>query len=231
MNYYLCGFLIFLFLFFGIKCDEVIDYKSFESFNRRIYAFNRGVDKVVLNPSVTMYVNLTPRRVENGINNFFKNTSEIQNFIIFLILKDFDHAFNSFFRFVINTTFGFLGFMDVASRVNLFYKYVDLKILFNTYGYLESTYMMLPFVGPGTVKNNLSLLVTQALNPYFYILNNFIFYCFFEIVRKKSLIVFDGEFFHRTMFDGYSFLKDVYIQNNFYSGGFESDLFLDEPPD
>lgn len=231
MNYYVCCLLIFLFLFFGIKFDDTVDCKVFDFFNRRIYAFNRGVDKIVLDPSVSVYINLTPVIVENSVNNFFKNISEIQNLTFFFLLKDTDGMLNSFSRFVINTTFGFLGFFDLASRVDLFYRYVDLKNLFNKYGYIESTYIMLPFIGPGTIKNNFSLLVAQILNPCFYVLNNFVFYCFFEIVRKKSLIVFDGEFFHKSMFDGYSFLKDIYMQNNFYSGGFESDLFLDEPPD
>lgn len=231
MNYYVCIFLIFLFLFFGIKFDDTVDYKVFDSFNRRVYAFNRGFDKVVLDPSVSIYINLTPVVVENSINNFFKNVSEIQNFTFFFLLKDSDSMLNSFSRFAINTTYGFFGFFDLASRVDLFYKYADLKSLFNKYGYIDSIYIMFPFVGPGTIKNNFSLLFAQVLNPCFYILNNFVFYCFFEIVRKKSLIVFDGEFFHKSMFDGYSFLKDIYMQNNFYSVGFESDLFLDEPPD
>lgn len=237
MNYYLCVFLIFFCLFFSIKfdigknVDVDVDVDIDVFINRRIYAFNRGVDKSVLCPAVAINVNLMPNIFETSVNNFFKNIFECQNIVFFILSVDFNNVLNSLSRFIINTTFGFFGCLDLASKVNFIYKDIDFRIVLYKYGYMKSEYIMVPFVGPGTIKSNISLLVVHIFSPYVYFFDKFFVYCFFEIIRKKSFIIFDSEFFHTSMLDGYTFLKDIYMQNNFYFINFSDEILLEEPSD
>jgi len=219
--------ILFLLFFFNFKCENMLNADMLESFNRRMYAFNRGVDRVLLMPSTSFYIDVVPDVIDNGIDNFLKNISECQNFFLNLVTFKLDDLCSGLSRLVINSTFGFCGFVDLSANVNIFYKFFDFNSVF---GFYKSRYMMLPIVGPGTIKSNIYLLFIQLLNPCVYLFDKLFIYYFFEVINKKSQIVFDSDFFHKNMVDGYSFLKDIYMQNIGFKE-IEHDFFLEEPPD
>ena len=227
MKHCISIFIIFLLFFFSTQCNDKCQNNLLESINRRIYSFNRGVDKILLIPSSSAYINFIPQAINDKINNFYTNIFEIQNLFFYLIFYNFEHFLVSFSRVTINSTLGLFGLFDISKKSNLLYKDFNFNIIFQTY---KSTYMMLPIIGPGTIRTNVYLLCTQILNPIIYIFNRLAVYYFLEIIVKRSTLMFDTTFFHKTMLDGYSFLKDIYIQNMENENN-KNNSFLNEPDD
>lgn len=203
--------LILIFFFSSnIKIFDSDEYDRIENLNRRIYAFNRGIDYILINPIIKIYINVVPEFLKNRINNFFRHANELQNILIYLIVLDRKEFYLYINRIIINSTLGLLGIFDVAAKMKIPYKTHDLdKILL----FYKSRYMILPIIGPGSFKNNIFLLSTQIFNPYIYIFNNMAIYYLLEIINERSKIMLDNDFFYKNMIDGYSFLKDIYMQN------------------
>jgi len=218
-------FIIVLLFFFSTQCNDKCKNDLLEIVNRRIYAFNRGVDKILLIPASSLYIKFIPNTINEKINNFYINISEIQNMIFEYFFYDFNHFILSFSRTIINSTFGVFGFFDIAKKSSLNQQIFNFNNSIKAY---KSYYMMLPILGPGTVRTNIYLLFTQFLNPFIYYLNRLVIYYFLEIIVKRSNFMFDTTFFHNNIIDGYSFLKNIYIQN-LEKGNDELDSFLNDP--
>ncbi|MDP2763113.1 MAG: MlaA family lipoprotein [Enterobacteriaceae bacterium] len=219
-------FIVFVFFLSGCKTLSFYCVDDFEFFNRRIYSFNRGIDKTLIDPATVVYINIIPVFLEKNISNFFKNFSDFQNFTNSLFVFNFNVASVSLSRIFINSTFGLFGFFDLASRVGIEYFRFDFKEVLRFYGYNNSAYMILPIIGPGTVRDNISLIIMQLFVPQFYYFKRLVFYYFFEILYKKSQVSFDSDFFDKNMVDGYSFLKSIYFQNSDYVNNVNGDDFL-----
>ena len=99
----------------------VIGYANdpFEEINREVWTFNEGVDNRIARPVAEFYDDVVPTPVQSSITNFFSNLDEIDNSINQLLQGKPVAAGNDFARFLVNTTFGFLGFFDVASIMGL----------------------------------------------------------------------------------------------------------------
>lgn len=219
-------FVLFFFCFLNISNLKIDD-----SFNRRIYSFNRGFDKSFLNPSLTIYIEIFPSFLDKNISNFINNTSELNNLFFLFLKSDFHSITNSLHRFFLNFYFGFLGFFDVSQFNDKFYKNFDFQMFMFSCGLKDFVYMIIPVIGPSTLYFNFGLIFLHIINPYFYFFDNVFFYYFLEILNKKSVVLFDINFFHGVMIDGYTFLKDVYIQNIESLFNVDVDNFLFEPPD
>ncbi len=209
MKYYLYIFLFLFILFFN---SDTFSSKSLEIFNRRVYSFNRGIDKVFLNPCTEIYITVLPSVMASNIDNFFSNLSDIQNIFLNLFFLRFDEFNKAFSKVLINSTFGFLGFINLSSNFELD---ITSTLFFNMSFFpvsLSKKYMLLPLVGPGSTMHNFNLLIFQFFNPFFHIFNNLSFFYFVDLISKKSNMHFDSNFFHANILDGYSFLKDVYFQ-------------------
>jgi phospholipid-binding lipoprotein MlaA len=185
----------------------------FESINRRLYSFNRGIDNILIMPCTNFYIKVLPKFIENPINNFLKNILDIQNCILYILNFDFSKAKISFIRFFLNSTIGLCGFLDIASKFNFNYTYFDFNLL--KHGSYGSYYIFIPFIGPNTLISTSYILISQLFNPYVFMFNDILIYYFLEIINKRSILPFDTDFFHKKMTDGYVFLKDIYIQKNY----------------
>lgn len=219
-------FLIFIYFCFLNSSNLKVD----DSFNRRLYAFNRGFDKSFLNPNLTIYIKVCPSFLDKGLENFFKTMSEFNNVCFFLIKYNCYNIINSFYRFFLNFYFGFLGFLDVAMFYNKNYVNFDFQAFLFSLKNENIIYMIMPVIGPSTLYFNFGVLISHFLNPFFYFFDCMFFYYFFEILNKKSVVFFDINFFHSVMLDGYTFLKDIYIQNLESVFNLDVDsLFIDPP--
>ena len=217
-------FIIILLLMTNIKETEIFD--KMEFINRRIYAFNRGIDYILTDPATKIYVNIVPKFITNRIDDFFKNSEEIQNLIVYYKILNKEDFYYHVSRIMINSTFGLLGLFDIAKKIKKPYKEYNLN---NIFLFHKSSYIMIPVIGPGTLKNTIFLLTTQIFNPYIYIFKDLIIFYFLEIINKKSQIMFDNMFFHKNFIDSYSFLKDIYMQNIMKED--EDKDYLLEPPE
>ncbi len=86
-----------------------------ESVNRKTFALNEGIDKVVLKPVATVYKTVVPTPVRGGVTNFFSNLGDPWSGANLLLQGRFKDGMSDFARFGTNTTVGLLGFMDVAT--------------------------------------------------------------------------------------------------------------------
>lgn len=221
-------FIVFVFVFIIFLFGKCFDIKIDDKFNRRIYAFNRGLDKSFLAPATIIYINLVPNIFDKCFNNFFKNMHNTQDLVYYYLSGGFDFLEKGLYKCVLCSFFGFLGFFDLS------YVFDDNDFYFNFQTFLlknniiDRTYMVLPIIGPGMFYFNIGLFLSHFLNPVFYFSDKIFFYYLSEVLIKKSFIFFDSAFFHKKMIDGYIFLKDVYIQNSYCN--IDNDLDFN-PPD
>ena len=123
-----------------------------EGINRAILNFNFKVDRFVLKPVAKTYIRL-PRPVRNGVGNFFSNLQEPTTIINDLLQGKWAHAGRDSGRFVINTILGFGGLMDVATHLDLPKRNEDFGQTLAVWGVPSGPYLMLPFLGPSTVRD------------------------------------------------------------------------------
>ncbi|MBU1037220.1 VacJ family lipoprotein [Patescibacteria group bacterium] len=141
-------------------------------FNRIMFSFNNIVYRVVLIPLSNAYIWITPNPLETGINNFFYNIKTPIYAVNHLLQFKPKPLGRTLLRFGINTTIGLLGFFDPAQK--WFHINKDETYFENTlsqYGLGYGIYIVLPIIGPSDIRNSLSMLADNYLNPIPYLLD------------------------------------------------------------
>ena len=135
-----------------------------EGFNRGVYAFNETADKYLLDHVARGYDAITPDFLDNGISNFFSNLGLIPSFANDLLQLKFDKAVNDLVRFMINSSWGLLGFNDiVGSAVPAGDE--DFGQTLAHWGLDSGPYLILPFLGPSTIRDTAGFAVDSLMNP------------------------------------------------------------------
>ncbi len=125
----------------------------FEKFNRAVFSFNDAVDRTALKPAATVYKKATPEFVQTGVNNFFGNLSDLWSSVNnFAQFKGRD-GMNDLTRFAVNSTFGLVGFLDIATPAGLRKHNEDLGQTLGYWGVPSGPYLMLPLLGPSTIRD------------------------------------------------------------------------------
>ena len=205
-------FLIILISPLLISADEVND--PFEEINRKTYEFNESLDKNILKPVAEVYSNFPPK-VKKGVTNFFNNLEEVDTFINQLLQGKPKESINDLSRFVINTTIGIGGIFDVASKMGLKRHEEDFGQTLAVWGVSEGPYIMLPFLGPSTLRDTLSRPVSSFLSVTFHMTEDDVNIALKSIdaleTRERLLDV-------ESLLSGdkYVFVKDAYIQSMYY---------------
>lgn len=140
------------------KSDDVSVQTSadpYQGFNRKVYAFNDGADRLVLKPVAKAYNSIVPKPARSGIGNFFNNLGEPLNAINNLLQGKFDRALKSTYRFTVNSTVGLLGLFDVAGRYDVAEQPEDLGQTLAAWGMKPGPYLVLPFFGPSNFRDGL----------------------------------------------------------------------------
>jgi phospholipid-binding lipoprotein MlaA len=131
--------------------DEPLD--PLEPVNRGIYKFNRVADRYVLRPVAKGYRNYTPIAFQTGVHNVLDNLFYPTTIVNDFLQGKVGQGTRDISRFVINTTLGLAGIMDVASRLGLERNDEDLGQTLGHYGVGEGVYLMLPFFGPSNGRD------------------------------------------------------------------------------
>jgi phospholipid-binding lipoprotein MlaA len=146
--------------------DELLDksaryplqvYDPWEGFNRRVYKFNAQFDTHVFLPVVGGYETVTPKFMRTGISNFFSNLRDIRNFINSVLQLKIEKAAFTSARFTFNTTVGLLGFIDVATPMDLPQSNEDFGQTLGVWGVGQGPYLVLPLLGPSSVRDGVGL--------------------------------------------------------------------------
>jgi phospholipid-binding lipoprotein MlaA len=136
-----------------------------ESWNRRVYHFNYRFDEWVALPIVHGYEYVTPSLVRTGVSNFFSNLGEVTNLFNSALQLKGERAMNATARFLFNTTFGIAGLWDVATPMGLPKQTEDFGQTLGHYGVPSGPYLMLPMIGPSSLRDA-SGLVTDYVAEY-----------------------------------------------------------------
>ena len=186
----------------------------YESFNRSIYSFNDGLDRAVLKPVATAYQEVTPKPVRSGVTNFFSNLGDAWSFVNNLLQGRGSDALDSMVRFNVNTVFGLGGVLDIASEMQIQRHKQDFGLTLGSWGVKTGPYLVLPFLGPSTVRDTVALpvdwqggLVSEISDIP--VRNSLIG---LGLVDKRQSLLNAGEVLDAAALDPYSFTRDVYLQ-------------------
>jgi phospholipid-binding lipoprotein MlaA len=149
-----------------VASDEPLDsatryplqvYDPWEGFNRRVYKFNALFDRHVFLPVVDGYEAITPEFMRTGISNFFSNLRDIRNFVNSVLQLKGRKAASTSARFVVNSTVGLLGFIDVATPIDLPQQNEDFGQTLGVWGAGQGPFLVLPLLGPSSVRDGVGL--------------------------------------------------------------------------
>lgn len=143
-----------------------------EWFNQPVFEFNLKLDEYALRPVATAYDAVMPNAAQRGVQRFFKNLGVVERFANNLFQGKIPQAGQEVGRFVINTTIGGIGFLDVADEwLGWKESPEDFGQTLAVYGVSSGPYLMLPFLGPSTVRDTVGLVADGAMNPMAYFLS------------------------------------------------------------
>ena len=142
--------------------------ECFEGVSRSIFKFNMTFDDIILEPIAKGY-NKLPEPIKNGTSNFTSNIAillSIPNSLLQGNLKQVGHSTGSF---VVNSTFGILGFLNPAEKIGLKPHKEDVGQTLGTYGIGPGCYFVLPILGPSTARDSFGLIADSFIDPFAHI--------------------------------------------------------------
>ncbi len=142
--------------------DEIYD--PIEPFNRAIFSFNNAADKIILEPVSKGYKKL-PSPIQLGISNFLSNLRMPLVFVNQLLQGQGKNASESAGRFLVNSTIGVFGLVDVADKIGLEEKDEDFGQTLATWGVGDGFYIVLPLVGPSNLRDTAGMVLTYTTDP------------------------------------------------------------------
>lgn len=137
-----------------------------EGFNRAIFSFNDTLDTYALKPLAQGYEKVTPEFLQDGIHNVFGNIGEVGNLSNNLLQGKLHDAGVDSSRLIFNTSFGVLGFFDVATKMGLRRNDEDFGQTLGAWGVQSGPYLVLPLMGPGSVRDTAGRIPDSYLQPY-----------------------------------------------------------------
>jgi phospholipid-binding lipoprotein MlaA len=188
-----------------------------EPMNRQIFKFNDAADKYVAHPIATGYVKVTPAPLRTAISNFFSNIGDIGNFANDLLQLKITDATEDLMRFAFNSTFGIGGLIDWATPAGLPKHDQDFGLTLGHYGVPAGPYLVLPLLGPSSVRDSTSWVAAYPLNPGTYMsagANAALFGVRFVSARADLLGATD--ILSQAALDKYAFVRDAYTQRRQY---------------
>jgi phospholipid-binding lipoprotein MlaA len=197
----------------------------YERMNRRTLAFNGHVDDWVISPMSRAYDWALPRLVRTGFRNFFTNLEAPAQLVNDLLQGQWHDARSTVARFTINTVAGFAGFVDTASCVGIASHSSDFGQTLARGGVGSGPYLILPVIGPTTVRDGFGDLVDAALNPAIYLLAPVSPFVTASIEEGSSgfteRAARDGDLrqLRATSVDYYAALRSAYSQNRMAETG------------
>lgn len=186
----------------------------YEKFNRVMYRFNDIVDRVIMKPIATLYNKIMPKPLVTGIRHFFDNFETVPTIVNDVLQANFYQATRDAWRFGVNSTVGILGFFDVATDMGLTHNKEDFGLTLAQWGYKNSGYLVLPFLGPSTTRDAIGIPVTYYISLYPYINPSYVRNSIFVlslISHRAELLAYENVM-DQAAVDKYVFLRDAYLQ-------------------
>ncbi|MGM9483700.1 MlaA family lipoprotein [Roseateles sp. NT4] len=193
-----------------------------ESWNRKVFAFNEKLDEAVLKPVATAYTEIVPSPVRTGIDNFFGNIGDAWSAINLFLQGRFKAGVEQGMRFAVNSTLGLAGVLDIATEAGLEKNSQDFGKTLGKWGMGTGAYIVWPLFGPSSVRDSLALPVDWQASPgvIFDDGRKKVAITALSLINTRSNFLRAGEMLDGIALDKYTFYRDAYLQRR---GSFDDD--------
>lgn len=191
-----------------VSATTVSPVDPYEGFNRSMYGFNMGVDKYLLKPIADSYRFVTPSFMQTGVTNFFNNLKGINVVLNDLLQGKLEQGAADTGRFLANSTFGLFGLLDVATDMGLEANVEDFGQTLAVWGVDQGPYLVLPLLGPTTLRDGGAIIVDRAANPSTYLPGTGIIEGINERANAEGALNFIDE----AALDPYIFTRESFLQ-------------------
>ena len=201
--------------------DRLAEKDPLQGFNRAMWDLNQALDTVLVKPVTVVYRTVVPKPARRGVSHAFDNLHEPFYFVNNLLQGKPDRAVNSLGRFVVNSTVGIAGLSDPATKMGMKQAPEDFGQTLAVWGVNGGPYLVLPLLGPTTLRDGVGMAASQYLDPYRLCLNE----CGFsssalrygmmagEIVDTRSQLIDSGaDAFLKSSADPYTAARSAYLQ-------------------
>jgi len=186
-----------------------------EPLNRVMHDFNEAVDRVIMKPVALGYRTVTPGFVQTAVRNFFSNLEDVGVMANNLLQFKLEQGTGDFMRFAVNSTFGLLGVLDVASEMGLRKHNEDFGQTLGRWGVSSGPYLVLPFFGPSNFRDTVGLFVDRNYtDPVRHIddigVRNRT--AVLRVVSRRTDLLEAKAAVDMAALDGYEFTRDFYLE-------------------
>jgi phospholipid-binding lipoprotein MlaA len=186
----------------------------FEPYNRKMSSINDSVDNAVLKPVATVYSNVTPDLARTGVSNFFRNLGDAWSFVNASLQLRPREASENALRFGVNTVFGFMGVLDIASEMGLERTTLDFGQTLGRWGVPSGPYLVLPIFGPSSVRDAAGITVESRGDLVMSVgeipLRNSLYAL--RAVETRANLLRATSMLEGAALDKYTFTRDIYLQ-------------------
>ena len=198
-----------------------------ENWNRKVFAFNEGLDEKVLVPTATAYQKVVPEVVRQGVTNFFDNFRDGWSAVNNVLQAKFEPALRDTVRFTFNSVFGIFGVLDIAGSFGIEHQFEDLGQTFGRWGFGPGAYIVWPVLGPSSVRDSIALPFDRSATPalvlddgrsQFGILG-------LQIINTRADLLGASRVLDEIALDKYTFVRDAYLARR------RSLVYDGEPPE
>ncbi len=207
----------------------------FEGWNRKVHAFNETVDEAVLKPVAQGYRAAVPALVRRGVDNVLGNLYDVWSTANHFLQGKAGSGLQMGMRVLTNTVFGIGGLLDPASEAGLTRRSEDFGQTLGRWGLPSGPYLVLPLLGPSTLRDTLGLLADRQASPSTLpdterarLATGAL-----ELVSIRANLLGAGNLLDSAALDKYLFVRDAYLSRRrdaLYDGAPPMELFDDEPP-
>ncbi len=207
-----------------------------ENWNRKVYAFNDALDNNVVKPVAEGYKAVVPSLVRSGITNVFGNIGDVWSAANHLLQGKVQGGLEMGMRVLVNTVFGLGGLLDPASEMRLTRHSEDFGQTLGHWGVGPGPYVVLPLLGPSTLRDAIAWPVDRQLSPSTLVATESGRYAVtaLELINTRTNLLQTTALLDQVALDRYSFLRDAYLArrlDQIYDGAPPLENFDDEPPE
>ena len=185
-----------------------------EPMNRAVYKFNDAVDSAVLKPVATGYKAVVPSPIRTGVSNFFSNLGDVWSLINHALQFEIANAGKTAARLGINTFLGLGGILDIATEAGIEAPKADLGQTLGKWGVPSGPYLMLPLLGPSSIRDGAGAITATYYDPVNQVPDNATrnVLTTTRIVDVRTRLLGATDAVDDIALDRYSFIRDVYLK-------------------
>ena len=196
-----------------------------EGFNRAMFSFNDAVDQAAVKPAAQMYRTL-PDFIQIGVGNFFGNLEDAWTAVNNLLQGKVEDGMSDVMRFTFNSTFGLGGLLDIGSEAGLHKHKEDFGQTLGKWGVKSGPYVVLPLLGPSTLRDVIALPADIEADPWRYVRPVHVRNpgSALRAIDQRAVVLDASNLVEEAALDRYEFVRDAYLQRR------QSKVYDGDPP-